>query len=214
MTNAIAYNTAGDHSPSTDPHEIDWLIHQRQAVVPFDITDGLPTNPTQPNLPAGRGALRHWGEAVCADAVIIGAGPDGGRRLLMIERGDGLGWALPGGKLDPGETPIDACVRELAEETSLQLDPAGFTMLEPQAVPDPRAGANSWMVTVPGLTLVGGDPLPAVQGLDDAADAAWIPADSWEELTGVVDVFSAHTDLIHNILDALETGQEATLSAF
>ncbi len=31
-------------------------------------------------------------------------------------------WALPGGRLDPGETPEEAALRELAEEVGLDLD--------------------------------------------------------------------------------------------
>lgn len=205
MNNGIRYNAAGDYDPSISPLEIDWAVRQRQAVVPFEVASGLPLNPIQAGLPAGRGSLRHWGEATCADAFVIGVGDGGGRRLLMVERGDGRGWALPGGKVDPGETALAACVRELAEETSLQLDPRGFMMLEARGVPDPRAGANAWMVTVPGVTLVAGDPLPPVRGLDDAVDAAWIQADSWEQLTSEVQVFSAHADLICSVLCSLET---------
>jgi len=33
-------------------------------------------------------------------------------------------WALPGGRLDPGETPATAALRELSEEVGLELDPA------------------------------------------------------------------------------------------
>ncbi|MGR7002592.1 NUDIX hydrolase [Yinghuangia aomiensis] len=33
-------------------------------------------------------------------------------------------WDLPGGGLDPGETYVDAAVREIFEETGLRLDPA------------------------------------------------------------------------------------------
>ncbi len=30
-------------------------------------------------------------------------------------------WGIPAGKLDPGDTPLGACVRELAEETAIEL---------------------------------------------------------------------------------------------
>jgi 8-oxo-dGTP diphosphatase len=55
-------------------------------------------------------------------AVSIVRSPDG--RLLMAERtarqlSAGF-WELPGGKIDPGETPQAAAVRELHEETGVQ----------------------------------------------------------------------------------------------
>lgn len=49
---------------------------------------------------------------VAADAVAINEG-----RIYLIERKDGRGWALPGGFIDPGETPEHAAIRELQEET-------------------------------------------------------------------------------------------------
>jgi len=38
-------------------------------------------------------------------------------RVYLIERKDGRGWALPGGFIDAGETPQQAAIRELQEET-------------------------------------------------------------------------------------------------
>jgi 8-oxo-dGTP pyrophosphatase MutT (NUDIX family) len=44
------------------------------------------------------------------------------RRPLTMSRHAGQ-WALPGGQLDPGETPLDGALRELDEELGLRLDP-------------------------------------------------------------------------------------------
>ena len=55
------------------------------------------------------------GEAVC---VLI---RDGEKILAVSRRGDPDAWGLPGGKVDPGESLTDACVREALEETGLEI---------------------------------------------------------------------------------------------
>jgi 8-oxo-dGTP diphosphatase len=52
--------------------------------------------------------------------------PVDGDRVLLIEKKRGLGDGLvngPGGKLEPGETPHDCVVREVAEEVGVHVDP-------------------------------------------------------------------------------------------
>ena len=44
-------------------------------------------------------------------------------RLLMVLHADRRVWVLPGGCMDPGETPADAVVREVWEETGLAVEP-------------------------------------------------------------------------------------------
>ncbi|HWP66614.1 MAG TPA: NUDIX domain-containing protein [Candidatus Limnocylindria bacterium] len=48
---------------------------------------------------------------------------DQGGRLLMALHADRRTWVLPGGCIDPGETPADALVREVWEETALHVEP-------------------------------------------------------------------------------------------
>ncbi len=51
-----------------------------------------------------------------------GDGDDGDRPpLLLIQRADTGGWALPGGWVDPGETAEEALAREVLEETGLTV---------------------------------------------------------------------------------------------
>src|SRR6201987_4454240 len=50
----------------------------------------------------------------------------GGAAFLLCRRASRLSshaaqWALPGGRLDPGETPVDAALRELDEEVGITL---------------------------------------------------------------------------------------------
>ncbi len=47
--------------------------------------------------------------------------------LLLIERSDNHLWALPGGAQDIGETVTEACVREVKEETGLDVEITGLS---------------------------------------------------------------------------------------
>jgi 8-oxo-dGTP pyrophosphatase MutT (NUDIX family) len=44
---------------------------------------------------------------------------DGDGRVLLARHAEGDVWLLPGGGVEPGETPADAAVREMWEETGL-----------------------------------------------------------------------------------------------
>ncbi|MFI5612405.1 NUDIX hydrolase [Amycolatopsis sp. NPDC051903] len=85
-------------------------------------------------------------------------------RLLLIQRGHDPGrglWSLPGGRVEPGETDFQAVVRELHEETGLDVTPHTFVGAVSRGVYDIR----DYTCTVTGGTLTAGD---------DAADARWV----------------------------------------
>jgi ADP-ribose pyrophosphatase YjhB (NUDIX family) len=56
--------------------------------------------------------------------------------VLLVRRADDGRWAMPGGWVDPGETPEQAVVREVAEETGLQVSAPRLVHTEqrPQSV--------------------------------------------------------------------------------
>jgi ADP-ribose pyrophosphatase YjhB (NUDIX family) len=43
------------------------------------------------------------------------------QRVLLTRRTDNGRWCLPGGRLEPGESVVEGCAREVWEETGLQV---------------------------------------------------------------------------------------------
>ena len=68
-------------------------------------------------------------EAVEASWVVLAFTFDGAGRLLLIRQPWADGWIAPGGARKPGETLEAAVVRELREETGVEVSP-----VEPRAV--------------------------------------------------------------------------------
>jgi 8-oxo-dGTP pyrophosphatase MutT (NUDIX family) len=48
---------------------------------------------------------------------------DAGGSILLVRQRDGAIWSTPGGAIEPDETPADAVVREVQEETGLRVRP-------------------------------------------------------------------------------------------
>jgi 8-oxo-dGTP pyrophosphatase MutT (NUDIX family) len=76
------------------------------------------------------------GRRAAAVAVVVLPDPHGQASFLLTRRSSGLRahagqWALPGGRLDPGEGALEAARRELEEELGLWLpDEAAMGMLD------------------------------------------------------------------------------------
>jgi 8-oxo-dGTP pyrophosphatase MutT (NUDIX family) len=106
--------------------------------------------------------------------VVLDAGTrDADERVLLIHRHrfipDTWGWEIPGGGIEPGETPADAAAREVEEETGWRPDGA----LAPLVRLHPSSGLldqTFHCFVTRGATRVGA---PTSGG--EAAEVAWVP---------------------------------------
>jgi 8-oxo-dGTP diphosphatase len=67
------------------------------------------------------GGLVAWTKLVTPRVGTCAILVDAERRVLLTDRADGRGWCLPGGYSDPLEPPQDTVVREVREETGLDV---------------------------------------------------------------------------------------------
>lgn len=93
------------------------------------------------------------------------------RRAMLPERGK---WSIPAGFLDHGEDPRLTAVREVAEETGLQVEISD--LLDVFYNPPEQGGATLFVLYQ--ARLLGGD----LQAGDDADAAAFFPLDDLPEL--------------------------------
>jgi 8-oxo-dGTP diphosphatase len=121
----------------------------------------------------------------CAGCIAF----DANGRLLLIRRVNDPGagrWSIPGGRCEPGESPQQACVREAAEETGLEVAIARYAGRVERAGP---AGAvfdiDDYVCTVIGGELRAGD---------DASEARWASRAELATLELVPDLLEALAD--------------------
>ena len=102
--------------------------------------------------------------------VVAGVITDARGRILLARRTEGRDlaglWEFPGGKVEPGETPEQALVRELREELGIEARVGASVISVPQQYPHKRLRLDvrhiaSWTGTVKGL---------------DGQALAWVPA--------------------------------------
>src|SRR5882672_12835660 len=75
---------------------------------------------------------------VAADAIIELLDRPGRPIVLIERRNEPLGWAIPGGFVDVGETVEQAAIREAREETGLEVELGPLLGVYSDPVRDPR----------------------------------------------------------------------------
>jgi ADP-ribose pyrophosphatase YjhB (NUDIX family) len=117
--------------------------------------------------------------------------PDG--RLLLVQRANDPGrglWSVPGGRVEPGETAPAAVVREVAQETGLQVVVTGLAGVVERPAP---TGAVYVIEDYVARLTPGTDPA-ALRAGDDALAAAWVPVEDLDRLPCVDGLLTALRD--------------------
>jgi ADP-ribose pyrophosphatase YjhB (NUDIX family) len=116
--------------------------------------------------------------AVTSPVVAVGAVALRDGALLMVRRGRGPAageWSVPGGRVEPGEALHGAVVREVLEETGLEVVVDHFLgWVE-------RIDATSHFVILD-FAVSALDPACVPVAGDDAAEVAWVPVSELSEL--------------------------------
>jgi bifunctional NMN adenylyltransferase/nudix hydrolase len=172
-TNASAirsvYFEAGDHL-----HEVKaWLSETTEK---FLVT--WRDNKTYAELMAEQARIHDYramygvGPFTTVDTVVVQSG-----HVLLIERGDNGQLALPGGFLNADETLIQGALRELAEETGLEIAQVEvpFLLRAQHTFDDVHRDPRARIITTGFLLELPPGVLPAVNGSDDAVAAKWVP---------------------------------------
>lgn len=98
------------------------------------------------------------------------------REVLLIRRADNGAWTPVTGIVDPGEHPVDAAVREAAEEAGVRI---GVDYLAWVSVTDvvvyPNGDRSRYLDHTFACHWLEGDPAPAD---DEATEARWWPLDA------------------------------------
>ena len=99
---------------------------------------------------------------------------EGSGRLLLVRRCDSGVWELPGGRVDVGETAVQAAVREAGEEAGLRVLVTGLVGIftDPgHVIRSPTGEVRQQFAVVFHAQAVGGDPHP---DLRETCETGWV----------------------------------------
>ena len=128
-----------------------------------------------------------------------------GNSVLLVKRGKPPrvgSWSLPGGAQKVGETVFEAAIREVREETSLEISVTGLIDVVDSIHRDSqdRIEYHYTLVDVAALSEHGD-----ATALDDATDVGWFtrdelaPLDLWSETVRIIDLSRSS---VHGTLDS------------
>jgi 8-oxo-dGTP diphosphatase len=124
-------------------------------------------------------------------------------KVLLIKRGSDPYkdcWALPGGYMEIDETTEDCAIRELKEETGIDINILYNVGTYSKVDRDPRGR----VISIAYLTILESE--VETTGQDDAVDAKWFDTDKLPDLAFDHDIIIK--DAIRNFWHVIETERE------
>ena len=91
--------------------------------------------------------------------------------LLTVRKRGTVRFMLPGGKLEPGETPLECAVREAVEEIGLTLDPDRLVEIGDWTSP----AANEPGALVRSTVFLAPEGQPTAYPLGEIEELRWLP---------------------------------------
>jgi 8-oxo-dGTP diphosphatase len=120
-------------------------------------------------------------------------------RVLMVRPTYKDGWDIPGGYVEPDESPAQAAERELAEELGLHRKPGRLLVID--WAPHPAEG-DKLLFIFDGGTLTDAEGASLRPDRQEIAEARYWPVDSFDDLTP-----ARLANRLRVALEALATGQ-------
>jgi 8-oxo-dGTP pyrophosphatase MutT (NUDIX family) len=103
--------------------------------------------------------------SLASTAVVLG----GDGHVLLVHTDEDV-WMLPGGQLEPGESPQEAVVRELREEVGVGAAPERFVGVYTLRLAEETHYRFVFICSI--------DREPTLTGSDEVTDVAWYPPDA------------------------------------